>query len=135
MKKILFPYVPSTYGKGFPARRGATRVASPYPEGIKAFLFLLLLASTSCVYSYRGIACIAPTEIKQQRAQAMYNSFGTKFENVSIERGREIFGCNFWDGDYVYSYSTLWGKKYILVHNGEPVTYVDEDEVPKEKFD
>ncbi|NBV06452.1 MAG: hypothetical protein EBS06_04355 [Proteobacteria bacterium] len=30
-----FPYVPLTYGTGIPARRGATGVAFPYPEGIK----------------------------------------------------------------------------------------------------
>jgi cyclopropane-fatty-acyl-phospholipid synthase len=31
----LNPYVPLTYGMGIPAKRGATRVAFPYPEGIK----------------------------------------------------------------------------------------------------
>ena len=31
----IYPYVPLTYGTGIPAKRGATRVAFPYPEGIK----------------------------------------------------------------------------------------------------
>lgn len=95
-------------------------------------IFLLL---TSCVQSYGGVGCMRVSATKQQRAQAMYNTFGTVLEHKTLAEGREIFGCHFWDTDYIYSYSTLWGKKYILVRHGEVITYADakESEAKKEQ--
>jgi len=49
LSKKIIPYVPSTYGMGIPAKRGATSVALPYPKRIKAKIIIAaILFAASC---------------------------------------------------------------------------------------
>ena len=84
----------------------------------KKILLLILLFTSSC---YAGNCVVS--SYKQQEAQSMYNAFGTSVIDVTPNQGFQLFGNCYYDGDEVYVYKTFWGKKYILLHHGEVITY------------
>lgn len=93
----------------------------------KYLLIAAILVTVSCANIY-GKYCADPSEYDRNLAQSYYDSFGTWkiIDNAEKERLAKLFGCNYRRGDAVYSYSTFWGKKYILVRYGRAVTYIDE---------
>ena len=93
---------------------------------MKKLSLILLLLSSSCA-NINGISCSAPSEYDQNIAQSYYESFGNSRERMSEEKARKLFGCNYRKyTDSIYSYKTLWGKKFILVRYDKAVTYVEE---------
>jgi len=86
-------------------------------------IFIALLLS-SCV-DINGQYCSSPSEYDKNTAQSYYNSFGVYKAEISDDEARKLFGCNYRSGDSIYTYSTFWGKKLILVHKKQAVTYVD----------
>lgn len=86
---------------------------------------LLLLFLSSCV-DVNGEYCSDPGEYNKNTAQSYYDSFGVYKVRMTPEEARKMFGCNYRRGDSIYSYSTFWGKKYILVRYGKAVTYIEE---------
>jgi hypothetical protein len=87
---------------------------------MKKLIFLVMLFAVSACETCQV------SESKRQEAEEAYHDFGTFIEKgISEQRKREMFGCLYRSGDDVFAYSTLWGKKYILVRNGEPITVYD----------
>ncbi len=90
-------------------------------------LSLILLLLTSACYEINGNYCAQPSEYDRSTAQSYYESFGSSRERMSDEKAKKLFGCNFHKTtDYIYSFSTLWGKKFILVRYDNAVTYAEE---------
>ncbi len=75
------------------------------------------------------LGCGQISGFKAQEAQSMYNAFGTVLaRGITPEEGRKMFGCHYRPAtDEIYSYKTFWGKKFILVRYGNPLTYYDGD--------
>lgn len=57
----------------------------------------------------------------------MYNSIGTYRVYLSEEEGKKLFGKCYRKIDKVFVFQNMYRKKYILVRNGEPYTYADEE--------
>ena len=98
----------------------------------KEFFLLILFFTSSCYAGYCRVFTY-----KQQEAQSMYNAFGTSVVDITPEQGSQLFGNCYRDGDTIYVYKTFWGKKYILTHYGEVVTYTEnqlEEENKNEGF-
>jgi hypothetical protein len=92
---------------------------------MKKFVLILFFFITSC-YSINGTRCNTPSEYDQNLAQNYYDSFGVFRAHLTEEKARKLFGCNFHKTtDYIYSYSTLWGKKFILVRYGKVITWAE----------
>lgn len=90
----------------------------------KIFSLAILLMLTSCY----GVCRVGT--YTQQRAQSMYNALDTSIaRDITPDQGYKLFGGCYTYGDYIYVYTTFWGKKYILVHRGEVITYADEEEL------
>ncbi len=91
---------------------------------LKSFLiFLSFFATTSCISS--GICWVEPSF--KEEAERLYNSVGAYKIKVSNEEGRKLFGNCYRSIDRVFVFQNIYRKKYILIKNGEPFTYVEED--------
>lgn len=89
----------------------------------KISLLLICLFLTSCyINGYCDVS-----EWKQREAQSMYNDFGTSIAEMDRGKMEKIFGACYRVGDQVYSYNTLWNKKYILVRYDKAVTYIEDN--------
>jgi hypothetical protein len=84
--------------------------------------FFLTISCSESFYYY----CKRPTPVEQQRAQAMYNAFGTSLIEMDDARARKLFGCNYRSSDDVYVYKTLFGEKYVLARYGTAVMAAEE---------
>ena len=89
---------------------------------MKNFLLMLCVVLCSCA----DLNCDV-SEWKQQEAQSMYNAFGTNVVKIDSSKAEKIFGACYQQGDDIYAYKTLWGKKYILARFGHAITYVEDD--------
>ncbi len=90
---------------------------------ISSLVFLLFL--TSCTNEmFDHIGCGMPPEEDRKEAKALFNDIMTVKANLSEEQAKKIFGCYYYQGDEVYSYSRIIGKGYVLVRYGRPVTSV-----------
>ncbi len=97
----------------------------------KYFLTILICLSTLVINSCNnvdGFYWSSPSEYDRNSAQSYYNSFGTSKAYISKDKAKSLFGCNYRWTDVVYVYSTLFGKKYILVRHGEVITYADDQD-------
>lgn len=84
--------------------------------------FFLAISCSENFYAY----CPKPTQADQQRAQSMYNAFGTSLIKMDAERARKLFGCNYRGSDDVYVYKTFFGEKYVLARYGTAVMAAEE---------
>lgn len=93
---------------------------------MKKYLLILLLVALSSCYTVDGIYCVTPSEYDRSLAEGYYQSFSSFRERISEVKAKKLFGCNFHrNTDAIYSYSTFWGKKYILVRYGRAVTWAE----------
>lgn len=86
------------------------------------FLSIVFLLN-SCLKA--GVCWVEPSFT--QEAERLYNSIGTRKISVSDEEGQKLFGSCYRSIDRVFVFQNFYRKKYILVKNGEPYTYVEED--------
>jgi hypothetical protein len=85
----------------------------------KIVLLIVLFATSSCKICHYS-------ESRRQRAEALYYDLRTMIERgISEKNAREMFGCEYERGDSIFSNSTLFEKRYILVHYGFPISYYD----------
>jgi hypothetical protein len=86
---------------------------------------LLLLLLSACVFDH--VSCISVSEFDRNTAKSYYPSWGaTLVEKETYNRVKKKFSCNYRPSDYIYSYKTFLDTKYILVRDGEAVTYIEE---------
>lgn len=91
----------------------------------KIFLILFFL-TTSCA-NFIGNYCPQISEYDQNLAQNYYQSFGVFRSHLTNEKAKKLFGCHFRKTtDYIYSYNTFWGKKFILVRNEKAITWSED---------
>lgn len=90
-------------------------------------LFFLLIFSASCV-NIDGTQCSTPSEYNRNLAASYYNSFGTYKTKLTPEKAKRLFGCNYRQGDAIFSYNTFYKTKFILVRYGEALAFADDDE-------
>lgn len=88
-----------------------------------AAFFVIIFMTNSCAVS--GMCWVEPSF--QEEAQRLYNSIGTYKISVSYEEGKKLFGSCYRSIDRVFVFQNMYRKKFILIKNGEPFTYVEED--------
>ncbi len=89
----------------------------------KFFVVAFLVVITSCAELTENIGCGTPSARKQEEAKVMYNDFFSSRVYMSYEDMRKNFGCYAERGDVVYSYSRIYDSGYVLVRDGQAVTY------------
>jgi hypothetical protein len=88
---------------------------------------LALLILASC-YDGSGVSnCFSwASDYDKATAQSYYETIGTSLvSDKTFNRIKPKFKCEYRTGDKIYSYSTFWDTKYILVRHGQAVTYVE----------
>ncbi len=93
---------------------------------MNAIFLILLFLLTSC-FDINGRYCADPSEYNKSEAKFYYDSFGVYKTSMSVEKAKKLFGCNYRNGDAIYVYSALWGKKFILVRYNLAITYAEEE--------
>ena len=88
-----------------------------------SFLSICFLLTSCYTSGYCDVS-----EWKKNEAQSMYNDFGTTVAEMPQDKAARIFGNCYHRGDDIYSYNTLWSKKYILVRYDRAVTYIEESD-------
>ncbi len=79
----------------------------------RIFLILSLLIMTSCNFAYIG--CIAPTDLKREKADQLYRSYGARKAEMVPQSVIESFSCYYKRGDQFYTYSNAWESGYVLM--------------------
>jgi hypothetical protein len=93
---------------------------------MKKLFILFLLPLFSCISIDRA-GCVRVLEYDRNLAKSYYESWGVSVvDSETYDRVKKKFVCNYYTGDYIYSYKTFLNTKYILVHDGEAVTYIEE---------
>ncbi len=90
----------------------------------KIFLIIILLFSFSCQEVLNGMVCGRPPQYEIDKAKWYFSN--TRIERIYLkdEEIKEKFGCYYYFGDWIYSFSSLFEGGYILVRNGEAVYYI-----------
>lgn len=81
----------------------------------------MLLAS--CAEVMGDIGCEEPTYEEQDVANTLYNDMLTARVSMDYDQAKKIFGCYYYRGDWIYSYSRIFDKGYILVRGNKAIIY------------
>jgi hypothetical protein len=87
------------------------------------FLLIILIFITSCAEMVENIGCGTPYYTEQNIAKSLYNELSSFRVRMSYEQARKIFGCYYRRGDLIYSYNRLYDSGYLLMRNGEIISY------------
>ncbi len=90
---------------------------------MRHFVVVLFFVIASCTELTENIGCGTPSDRKQEEAKSMYNDLFSSRVYMSYEDMRKNFGCYAQRGDVVYSYSRIYDSGYVLVRDGQAVTY------------
>lgn len=87
-------------------------------------LFALLYLSACVPYDLRVANC-PPVDYENHKMAKWlyYNASSVNQTRLSQQQIRQMFGCNYQNGDQVYEYSNFWNHGYILVRAQGVVAY------------
>ncbi len=92
---------------------------------MKKFILTIFLLSAACA-DMKYFGCSEPSEYTKNTAQSYYDTIGTSLVSDALHNKiRKKFECEYRAGDKIYAYNTFWNTYYVLVRNGEAVTYVE----------